>query len=115
MIGEPWFEVEGSRNGSSVHLRWSTDWLAGDPPTVDQVLAAIEIAQTATAFAADPQLYGDSLEKSGGINDPPLSDPITVFAFVERVLGTVCIVNAEPPELRGRLRSLWISRARHRR
>lgn len=41
----PAFSVHGSRNGSPVAVSWSPGSLRGDPPTVDLMLAELEIAE----------------------------------------------------------------------
>jgi hypothetical protein len=102
--GTPYFLVRGSRNGSLVTLRWSPEELGGDPPTVDLVLAELEIASTGAENRDD--VHQDAgltaiLARAGG---HPLDDPEAVYALAERVLDAIRDVQAEPPNLAARLR-----------
>jgi hypothetical protein len=92
-----------SVRGSLVVLSWSPGELAGDPPTVDLVLAELEIAR---ACAGNP---GDAFRDAGltalATGADPLADPDTAYALVERVLDAVREVDAHPADLAERLQA----------
>lgn len=100
-----WFEVRGSRNGSTVTLRWSPGAVNGDPPTVDLLLAELEIATTALENAHDAHRDPTLTAIVAGCPRDPLNDPETVYALTEHVLDAVRHVAAEPAELAARLRT----------
>lgn len=94
------FRVSGSRNGSPVTVSWSPGALDGDPPTVDLVLAELEIAQACTGDGmSDPQLSA-LLSGSGD----PLGDPHVSYALLERVFDTIRDVEGQPTSLVAGLR-----------
>ncbi len=101
MTPAPWFAVRGSRNGSLVGLRWSTDGLAGDPPTTDLIHAELEIA--AAASPGDTQRDDEIVALLTQSDGDPLADPDVVYALILRVLDSVRSVDAEPEGLLARL------------
>lgn len=94
------FSVHGSRNGSSVAVSWSPGSLRGDPPTVDLMLAELEIA---SASRGDP-ICGSSLDAIvPDRRSSPLHDPHATYSLVERVLDSIRDVEAQPADLAAEL------------
>lgn len=97
----PRFTVTGSRNGSPVVVSWSPGRFDGDPPTVDLLLAEVEIAR---ACAGDRFCEPELASIMSGAAGDPLHDPRASFALVERVLNLVRKVEAEPASLQAALK-----------
>jgi hypothetical protein len=101
----PRFSLRGSRNGSLVTLAWSPGELAGDPPTVDLVLAELEIARACADNDEDTFRDSGLTALVAGAGEDPLADPDTAYALAERVLDAVREIEAHPTELAERLQA----------
>ena len=106
----PKFRLRGTRNGSPVDVSWSPGSLRGDPPTVDLMLAELEIA---AACHEDP-VCDPSLAAIVDGGTSPLHDPRTAYALAERVLDSIREIAAEPPSLAAELRRRRTSTTIHR-
>ena len=97
----PRFTVTGSRNGSPIVVSWSPGHFGGDPPTVELLLAEVEIAQASTGdYICEPGLASILSRAAGN----PLHDPEASYALVERVLDAVRNIEAEPADLQATLK-----------
>jgi hypothetical protein len=97
----PAFSVKGSRNGSLVTVFWEPGSLAGDPPTVDLVLAQLEVVNACLDDeVCDPEL-GAIVRGGGG---DPLAEPWSAYALLELTLDTIRSVDGHPGSLISELR-----------
>lgn len=107
----PTFCLRGTRNGSPVDVSWSPGSLRGDPPTVDLMLAELEIA---AACHGDPVCDLSLAAIAGDCGTSPLHDPCTAYALAERVLDSIREVAAEPAGLAAELQRRRTSTTSHR-
>lgn len=107
----PKFCLRGTRNGSPVDVSWSPGSLRGDPPTVDLMLAELEIA---AACHEDPVCDPSLVAIAGDGGTSPLHDPAAAYALAERILDSIREIAAEPAGLAAELRRRRTSTTSHR-
>lgn len=84
------FTVRGHRNGSLVHVTWTSGALSGDPPTVDAVEVEAEIASLSDK---------DRMAKRATLTarSDPLADVLSAARLVCHVIDRVAEIS--PAEL----------------
>lgn len=76
------FTVRGHRNGSLVHVTWTSGELSGDPPTVDAVEVEAEIA----SFSGNDRMAERATLMAG---KDPLADALSAARLVCHVIDRV--------------------------
>jgi len=89
------FRVEGSRNGSLVHLTWNGGVLTGDPPTIDLLEVEAELLRQ---VPQDRRSWAALSDPEGLVGDRPLTDPDAVWHLIVRVLDTITSAEGDLPQ-----------------